>query len=576
MTEEITLVCENCGITFKCPKRKDDLPPPKLCDMCLMSTDEQRELRRRAITKIKSCPKPKKYPTYAAFCDGEDRNGNPVGFKSARVSKWLSENEYFKTDAKNGFLYYGNEEKGVWEPDINGIHLRKIVTQIMGDYDTKYYYNNISHTLQGLTTQDVVFNNKIIAVENGLLDLETLELRPPSLEEMPFFKFPVKYDPEAKDVDDWLTYLKISAKPEDVPLLQEWMGYCLYPSYKYHAALFLWGKGRNGKGVYDRTIQGLVGEGNHTHVSLTALDKRFALKDFYGKIYHSCSEPPTNHPFRTETFQALTGGDTIEAEFKCKNEKKLFVNLAKITIIGNKFPKVENPTVAFKDRLHFVKFSKFIEKADRVGDLEKVWLDDPEKKSALFNWALEGLQRLFVNNGVFTESKSQEETSLEFQKATDPPNAFITQMGIFDKNILTTRNDTWNAYAEYCDAEGLPIGTKSDFTKAMQGLAPKVKDGSTRINGKKERAWVGFGVKDLEQMEQMEQQFITPNKSQTVLLKEDKNGVPSVPNVPLLKKCGHCAKFRMANCDSEAWETRNGNAEPLTNWCFKPIGELEE
>lgn len=109
----------------------------------------------------------------------------------------------------------------------------------------------------------------------------------------------------------------------------------------------------------------------------------------------------------------------------------------------------------------------------------------------------------------------------------------------------------------------------SEFTKAMQMLAPRVKDGSTRINGKKERAWLGFGVKDLEQMEQMEQDFIpAKNGAQSILL-QNGNGVPSVPSVPSVppKNCGNCANFRVANCQSEAWETRNGNAKPLTN-CF--------
>lgn len=498
-------------------------------------TPERLQMDKKLRGKIKE-PALKYYPTYAFFCDNPEDFADPTklkGFKTARVSHWLAENEHFKNDRKTDMFYYGDEEKGVWK--LNGeTELREIVTKIMGDNDTKYHFSNILHTLKGLTTRDIEFSNKV-SLENGLFDLETKELTKQTLNEMPFFKYPVTYDPEANDLGDWLTYLNEVAKPEDIPLLQEWMGYCLYPDYRIHAALFIYGKGRNGKGVYDRTILGLVGKDNATHVSLAEINVRFSLKEFYGKIYHSSSEPPTHKPFRTETFQRLTGGDMIDAEFKGKNERVKFVNRAKMTIIGNNFPKILNPTIAFKDRVKFVEFSKFIEKENRVPYLENIWLNDPKKKSALFNWALEGLHRL-LSNGVFTESKTQEETEIEFQRASDTPNAFIAEMGIIDRNLVTTRSDARRFYEEYCDANGLDLSTKSEFTKAMQGLAPKVKDGSTRISGKKERAWLGFGVKDLEQMEQMEQQNI-PTKTQThLILKENENSVPSVPSVPKSEK----------------------------------------
>lgn len=141
----------------------------------------------------------------------------------------------------------------------------------MGDYDKKYYYANILHTLKALTTEDIEFSKKV-SVKNGLLDLEKLELIPHTLDEMPFFKFPVIYDPEAKDIDDWITFLNEVVTPDGIPLLQEWFGYCFYPGYSIHAALWCFGTGRNRKGVFDRSIQGLVGKDNCVHTSLMAIN----------------------------------------------------------------------------------------------------------------------------------------------------------------------------------------------------------------------------------------------------------------------------------------------------------------
>ncbi|MCL5949128.1 MAG: hypothetical protein M1490_01455, partial [Candidatus Bathyarchaeota archaeon] len=76
----------------------------------------------------------------------------------------------------------------------------------------------------------------------------------------------------------------------------------------------------------------------------------------------------------------------------------------------------------------------------------------------------------------------------------------------------------------------------SQLTQGMQRLAPKVKDGWI-YKPKKERAWIGFGLKNreqasMEQMEQIEQQNILSNFSENSENKKNKNSVPSVPSVP--------------------------------------------
>ena len=98
---------------------------------------------------------------------------------------------------------------------------------------------------------------------------------------MAFYSFPEKYDPNAKKRRNWLGFFWQVVNTEDIPLLQEWFGYCLLPDYRFHYALWVHGEGRNGKGVFDRTIQGIVGKNNVVSVGLEELDgeHRFVLKD---------------------------------------------------------------------------------------------------------------------------------------------------------------------------------------------------------------------------------------------------------------------------------------------------------
>lgn len=479
----------------------------------------------------------KPYPAFIDFCIENDK-GN-LEFKPAIVAQWLKENEHFKTNRENSILYYYNKACGKW--DVNGeVRLQEILSELLGEENRSCHYTNIRHALKGLTYEDITFSQKI-ACTNGLLNVETGELTPFTPEEMTFYSIPHAYNPDIDKTKlvNWLDFLKQVANPEDIPMLQEWMGYALLPSYPYHHALWIHGEGRNGKGVFDRTIKGILGVSNVSTVGLERLDgtQRFVLKDLYGKLYNSSSEPVSNKIFQTEIFQKVTGGDLISAEFKGANQEVNFVNSAKMTIIGNKFPKIINPTVAFKDRMLFVTFPNYFDEKTRVADLEKEWLSDPEQCSAILNWMLEGLKRLRAQ-GYFTRSKNQLETEILFQRVTDTVGAFQKEWGLLDKNMVTTRAEALEAYYQYCELLGVKPVDKSDFTNEMQRLSPKVKDGWV-YKPIKERAWLGFGLqpskteqtKPIEQIAQIEQHSIPRYLSHSKKYQEYK-GVPSVPSVP--------------------------------------------
>jgi putative DNA primase/helicase len=238
----------------------------------------------------------------------------------------------------------------------------------------------------------------------------------------------------------------------------------------------------------------------------------------------------------TEIFQKATGQDLIKAEIKGKNDLIEFRNCSKITIFGNKFPKINNPTKAFKDRMMFVKFPNYFDDKARVINKENVWLNDSEQRSSILNWALEGLQRL-LRQGFFTQTKTQRETEIEFNRVSNPADAFIMERGIFDKSVMITRAANFEAYQDYCEGIGV-IADSKILTQAMQKLSPKVRDGWVH-KPTKERVWLGFTVKNseyqssLEQMPQMPQQNILGKyfESDNSKIKENKTRVPSVASV---------------------------------------------
>jgi len=193
---------------------------------------------------------------------------------------------------------------------------------------------------------------------------------------------------------------------------------------------------------------------------------------------------------------------------------------------------------------------------------------------------LEGLQRL-LTNGYFTESKSQEETEIAFERASETISAFLNEIAVFDKNLVTTRSQAFDSYKNYCDMFGLEAETDKKFTQRLKET-PKISV-TVVTKPKQERAWKGLGLKTLNDdgtitgythfthYDVFYPQTNVENSS------NNKEGGQRVKSVKCVKNCGHCANFRMPSCESkDNWENRSGNIQPMTNYCFKPKTELEE
>jgi phage/plasmid primase, P4 family, C-terminal domain len=514
-------------------------------DVCYKCLDNPK--RQEFFIKAKDYKAPKTYPSYAAFCDDPEEQ---TGFKPARIAQWLNENEYFKTDRKTDVLFYGDVETGKWTQ--NGeTQLAEILSVILAEENKRIHYTNILHSLKGLTYTDIEFSKKLACL-NGILDPTTLEFKPATLEEMTVFTVNTNYNPDAK-CEDWIEFLKQVVSPEDALTLQEWSGYLLWPDYPFHKLLWIHGAGRNGKGVWQRTIEGILGPEMVSGVGLEELDgnHRFAVRQLYGKLFNPCSEPTTNRVLQTALLKKATGQDTISAECKGKDKRIDFRNLAKITVIANKFPKVRDSTLAFSERRLFISFpNEFIGKK-AIPNLEKVWLDDSEKKSGILNWMLQGLQRL-ITQGYFTQSKSQLETEIAFERASDTIQAFLTEMAIFDKNLVTTRADAYNAYKEYCEFYGLDNESDKKFTQHLKET-PKISV-TTVSKPSRLRAWKGLGLRTLNEEENTslvsDVSVLDSFYPQTncELLKNKKSINISKNDTSDTRVCGKCELFHKPSC----------------------------
>jgi len=341
------------------------------------------------------------------------------------------------------------------------------------------------------------FVNKL-PIQNGIFHFVTHDVKPFDPEEVFTFSLNVSYDPEAK-CPNFLKFINEIIRSEDIPLLQEIMGYCLLPAMPFHKIFWFYGIGRNGKDRIILTLEHIVGEDSCSHLNLGELreSRRFSVAQLYGKLLNVSSEPDSKYPIQTNILKLISGENTIHAELKMKNNRLKFRNVAKPIVVGNKFPKVEDSSIAFWDRVEVLNFPFSFTGEKAIQNIERQWLEKPDETSGIFNWLLEGLYRL-QKNRIFSTSKTTEETKAEFMRVSDPFTAWLHDRCVFIQVGKVTRQEAYDNYKDYCHELGAtPESTRVFYAKMRK--TPKIGDVMQRDkNGKMERYFQGLAFRDVE------------------------------------------------------------------------------
>jgi P4 family phage/plasmid primase-like protien len=484
------------------------------------------------------------------------------------------------TDKTTQTIYLYAEAAPVYHKD-GEVFLRFIIDKVLGNASKPHRINEVVELIKIKTAAALTPSEKI-SVENGILDIDTRTLEPFSRYEFITNKINAEFKPGVRN-EEWEKFVK-QVCPDDWPLLQEWSGYLLKRAYPFHLIMWLYGPtGRNGKGTWARAMQTIVGSENYSSVQIHEFDgkHRFAVYNLRDSLFNICSEPRTDRPLTIEMLQGLTGQDTFDSEKKNIQERYKLQNHAKMTIMGNKFPNIDHPTEAFWERLKLCKFpNRFVGK-DQIQDLEKKLLATPEQRSGVLNWMLEGWQRV-LKNGGFTMTKTQEETIIQFKRASDSPGAFLSEAVEFNRDAFTSKVPAFNHYKDYCDAIGVTPENQTKFNEKLRNN-PKIKETKKRIGAEKQqtKGWLGITLKPLpedEENEEETQQTLMPSgtdgTSGTALYTREKSDeistrkkgqktVPSVPTVPFEKEEGvSYEQFR-----GVAYVKHVRTSEPCYNGC---------
>lgn len=327
-----------------------------------------------------------------------------------------------------------------------------------------------------------------INLSNGTYDLSQNKLLPHDPAKLFMSKIPVSFDPTA-DCPRTKKFLGELLDEEDIPLMQEWFGFCLYRDHFLKKALIAVGERDTGKTTL---INGLLVKfmGGFENISGESLQKlgtdKFSAAHLWNKYLNVVDDLAFTDIKDNGIFKMLTGGSLITGEFKFVG-KFQFKNYAKLTYTCNKVPPIKDADDdAMFSRWIVVEFSKKIEQKDPF-ILEKI--TTPEEMSGLLNWSLEGLKRL-LNTFEFSYKKQPEEIKRQMLRSGSSIAKFCYDALEEVTGEVISKDSMYESYLVYVKENNLAAESKDKLGKCLQQYSPYVVS-----RGGKERLWANVALK---------------------------------------------------------------------------------
>jgi putative DNA primase/helicase len=173
--------------------------------------------------------------------------------------------------------------------------------------------------------------------------------------------------------------------------LQRIAGYALTGDVSEHSLFFLYGKGRNGKGVFLNTLSNIMADyaevaPMETFVVTQGSRHPTELAGLRGARLVTAQETEENQRWAESKIKTLTGGDRIRARFMHQDFFE-FDPSFKLFVGGNHKPGLRGVDEAIKSRMNLVPFTVTIPRGERDKQLpEKLKAEWP----AILQWAING------------------------------------------------------------------------------------------------------------------------------------------------------------------------------------------
>jgi putative DNA primase/helicase len=342
-------------------------------------------------------------------------------------------------------------------------------------------------------------SGQIVAVKNGLLDIDSRQLYTHTPLYFSTVSVPFPYDPAAPKPQHFLEFLGElwPQETEAVDALAEWFGYVISGRTNLQKMLLMVGPTRGGKGVLARLLTRLIGAGNVCGPTLGSFAGEFGLAPLFGKSLAIISDvrfSGKGGSVVVERLLSISGEDTLTINRKYREQIDAKMSV-RMHLMSNEMPRLTDASGAI--------IGRFI-----VLLLTRSWLGKEDTKlepnlitelPGVLNWALDGLTRLNKNDGRFTEVPSAKEAIIAMRDLASPVAAFVRERCKLDPQASTAVDELYAVYKTWCEDTEYPRASKHVFGRDLRAACPSVrKERPRRRPGETRREQMYVGIRWLK------------------------------------------------------------------------------
>ena len=292
-----------------------------------------------------------------------------------------------------------------------------------------------------------------------------------------FNRLNVTYDPSAGNSSQappfFSAFLNDLFYAEDIPTLQEYLGYCLIPCNRAQKMIFIIGNGGEGKsrlGVVLKVIfQAAMITANFTRIETN----KFFKSNLINKLVLLDDDIPMKALSSTENIKNLVTAETpIDVEEKGKQSFQATL-YSRIIGFGNGSPKsLYDKSEGLTRRLIILNAKP--KDPNRIDD---PFLADKliAEKDQIFLWMFEGLQRLIRNNYQFTLSNRIRQNTADIMSESCNIPEFLrdTSYICFRSNYSDSTYNIYVAYQDWCRRNALTALSQNTFCSWLHNNAER-------------------------------------------------------------------------------------------------------
>jgi len=263
-----------------------------------------------------------------------------------------------------------------------------------------------------------------------------------------------EYRPDAPKPGLWLKFLNDLLYPEDVPTLQEFLGYCLVPTTKAQKMLMLIGSGGEGKSVAGAAAREVLGYENTASGRLNDLDEnRFAAANLENRLLFLDDDLKTKAAEESAAVKEIItcgGRMSLERKGTQAHEGNMYCRLM---AFGNKDYQTLHDQSEGAYRRRILLFTK--PKPEGRKDDKDLPRRLARERDGIFLWMLAGLKRLMKNDWEFTLSGRAKENLEQSKRDSFNFLAFLddaVRLGVPDTSEFSA--DICNEYDCWCRENG--------------------------------------------------------------------------------------------------------------------------